>query len=73
MFALMFVAISCYVLGGSGLALLFLAPASEGLPQPDGDAVIIVLAAGVFFHAMSKVLDYLEEIRDSLKKIADKE
>lgn len=73
MFALVIVAVFCYIAGGSGLALLFLAPADAGYPQPDGDAVIIVLAAGVFFHAMSKVLDYLEEIRDSLKKIADKE
>ena len=73
MFTLVIVAVFCYIAGGSGLALLFLAPAEAGFPQPNGDAVIIVLAAGVFFHAMSKVLDYLEEIRDSLKKIADKE
>lgn len=45
-----------------------------GYPQPNGDAVIIVLAAGVFFHAMSKVLDYLKEIRDAVQKMAtDKE
>ena len=73
MFALVVVAVLCYIAGGSGLALLFLAPADAGYPQPDGDAAIIILAAGVFFHAMSKVLDYLGEIRDSLKKIADKE
>lgn len=73
MFALVIVAAFCYIAGGSGLALLFLAPADAGFPQPDGDAVIIVLAAGVFFHAMSKALDYLAEINDSLKKIAEKE
>ena len=73
MFALVIVAVFCYIAGGSGLALLFLAPADAGSPRPDGDTAIIILAAGVFFHAMSKVLDHLEEIRDSLKKIADKE
>ena len=71
MFALVIVAAFCYVAGGSGLALIFLAPADAGYPQPNGDAVIIVLAAGVFFHAMSKVLDYLKEIRDAVQKMAD--
>ena len=73
MFALVFIAVLCYVTGGSGLALAFLAPADSGFPQPNVDLAITILAIGVLFHALSKVLDHLEEINDSLKKIADKE
>lgn len=72
MFALMLVAILCYVVGGAGLALLFLGP--EGYYRPSNpDIGIYLLAAGLLFHAMSNVLDHLKEINDSLKKIADKE
>jgi hypothetical protein len=72
MFALMLVAILCYVAGGSGLALVFLAP--EGFYRPSNpDIGIYILLAGLLLHALSNVLDHLKEINDSLKKIADKE
>ena len=68
----MFVAILCYVVGGSGLALVFLAP--EGFYRPSNpDIGIYMLLTGLLFHALSNVLDNLEEINESLKKIADKE
>ena len=72
MFALMFVAILCYVVGGTGLALLFLGP--EGYYRPSNpDFGVYLLAAGLLFHAISNVLDHLGEINESLKKIAEKE
>ena len=72
MFALMFVAILSYVVGGSGLALVFLAP--EGFYRPSNPGIgIYMLLTGLLFHALSNVLDNLEEINESLKKIADKE
>ena len=37
------------------------------------DQSIMVFLAGILFHAASQVLDYLKEINDSLKKIAEKE
>ena len=73
MFALIVIAALCYFVGGSGLALAFLAPADAGFPKPNIDMAITILAIGVLFHALSNILDYLKEIRDSLKKIADKE
>ena len=72
MFALFLVSILCYVVGGSGLAMVFLAP--EGFYRPSNpDIGIYFLLVGLFFHALSKALDYLAEINDSLKKIAEKE
>ena len=73
MFALFLVAILCYVVGGSGLALLFLAP--EGFYRPSNpDIGIYFLLVGLFFHAISNALDYLKEIRDAVQKMAaDKE
>ena len=73
MFALFLVSVLCYVVGGSGLALLFLAP--EGFYRPSNpDIGIYFLLVGLFFHAMSNALDYLKEIRDAVQKMAaDKE
>ena len=72
MFALMFVAILCYVVGGTGLALVFLAP--DGFYRPSNpDIGIYMLLIGLLFHALSNVLDHLEDINNSLKKIAEKE
>ena len=69
MFALFLVSLLCYVVGGSGLALLFLAP--EGFYRPsNADIGIYFLLVGLFFHAMSNALDYLKEIRDAVQKIA---
>ena len=68
----MFVAILCYVVGGTGLALLFLGP--EGYYKPSHpDICINILLAGLLLHALSNVLDHLKEISESLKKITDKE
>ena len=71
MFDLFIIAVLCYVVAGVGVLAEFWSPASA--EHFNDIEPIILIAAGVFFHAMSKVLDYLEEIRDSLKKIADKE
>ena len=52
--------------------MVFLAP--EGFYRPSNpDIGIYFLLVGLFFHALSKVLDYLAEINDNLKKIAEKE
>ena len=72
MFPLFLVAILCYVVGGSGLALLFLAP--DGFYRPSNpDIGIYFLLVGLFFHAMSNALDYLKEIRDAVQKMAAEE
>ena len=73
MFALVVIAVFCYIVGGSGLAVAFLAPADAGFPEPNVDLAVTILVTGVLFHALSNILDYLKEIRDSLQKIADKE
>jgi hypothetical protein len=64
MFALFLVAVLCYVVGGSGLAMVFLAP--EGFYRPSNpDIGIYFLLIGLFFHALIKALDNLQEIRDA--------
>ena len=69
MFDLFLIAVICYVIAGLGLVVEFLSPANA---QHFNDVEpLILIAAGIFFHAMNKILDYLEEIRDSLKKIAN--
>ena len=63
------IAVACYVVAVLGVLAEFWSPASaEHFNHVDP---LILIAAGIFFHAMSKVLDYLEEIRDSLKKMED--
>jgi len=72
MFALVLVAGLCYLAGAAGLALFFLAP--DGFSSPSNlNITIYTLAAGLLFHALSKILDEVKQINDSLKKIAKKE
>ena len=71
MFDLFTIAVVCYVFAGLGVLAEFWSPASaEHFNDVDP---LILIAAGIFFHSMNKILDYLEEIRDSLKKIANNE
>ena len=69
MFALVMIAGLCYLAGGMGI-IMSIVDSNFGMQL---DQSIMVFLAGILFHAASQVLDYLKEINDSLKKIAEKE
>ena len=68
MFALVMVAGLCYLAGGMGVVMSII-DSNFGMQL---DQSIMILLAGILFHAASQALDYLKEIRDSLQKIDDK-